>query len=478
VTTRPSARRACAGALAVALAALVVLVPAIAASRPAAAASPSGWCGGSDETAVDRPDIVGGDQIHVVYAHAADGPDRFAEDAPKIVRDVAGIDAWWRRQDPTRTPRFDLASFLFCGSTFGTLDISSVQLPSPNATYRALSDDDFVNQIGRELTSAVLPAPGSTDAVVANQVANTKKYLLYLDAAEPLVDKCGVTAGDATVGGPAWPSIVFLQPANSDPSLTCDLGEFGSGTGFPAGTAAHELVHNFDQITTVRPHACFLDPAHVCDSPFDLMYGKEPAAAGIDQDVLDVGHDDYYETPGPQFDVRTSPWLDHLDTPAVTLTVTAQPAAAGAVHMSSTALACTDQCRQRWDDGAAISVWQQAAPGFAFAGWSGACATDDPICNSGLHGDTAVVARFVPLVAVPVVVHGSGSVTTTRDGGQECRRRCTWKLPRDERVVVVAHARRHARFTGWKGRGCKTTRPSCVLVVGTRSRPVAVFDAG
>ena len=36
------------------------------------------------------------------------------------------IDAWWRRQDPTRTSRFDLASFLFCGSTFGTLDISII----------------------------------------------------------------------------------------------------------------------------------------------------------------------------------------------------------------------------------------------------------------------------------------------------------------------------------------------------------------
>src|SRR5262249_14765875 len=144
-----------------------------------------------------------------------------------------------------------------------------------------------VDQIGKELESAVLPPAGSTDSVTAGQVADTKKYLLYLDAVDPLVDKCGVTAGDATVGGPAWPSIVFLQPVSSDPSLTCDLAAFGTGTGFPAATAAHELVHNFDQDTPVRPHACYLDPAHVCDSRYDLMYGGEPAATGITQDILD-----------------------------------------------------------------------------------------------------------------------------------------------------------------------------------------------
>jgi hypothetical protein len=456
---------------------LVALGGEVGATRSAAAAPAPGWCGGTDETVIDRPDTVGGQQIHVVYARAADVPDRFVQDAPKIVRDVAGVDAWWRRQDPTRTPRFDLASYLFCGAAFGNLDISSVQLPSPNAAYAALSDSDFVDRIGHELASAVLPVAGSTDSVVASQVANTKKYLVYLDAADPLVDKCGVTAGDATVGGPSWPSIVFLQPVSSDPSLTCDLGEFGTGTGFPAGTAAHELVHNFDQVTPVRPHACFVDPAHVCDSGFDLMYGKEPAATGINEDVLDAGHDDYYETPGPQFDVRTSPWLAHLDAPPVTLTVTAEPATSGSVHVSSTSLACTDRCTQAWDDGSPVSVWEQPAPGFAFSGWTGACAKDASICNADLHGDAALEAHFVPLLAVAVVVRGPGSVATARGDAEECSRRCTWRLPRGGRVVVVAQPRRHARFMGWQGRGCRSTRPTCVLVVDARSRPVAVFDA-
>src|SRR5689334_18244598 len=149
-----------------------ILLPAP--TRRAVAATSAQWCGGTDETAVDRADTVGGQQIHVVYAHASDVPDHFAQDVPKIVRDVAGVDAWWRGQDPTRTPRFDLAPFLFCGSKFGALDISSVQLPSPNAAYRAMTDNDFVDQIGKDLKSAVLPPAGSTDAVTAGQVADTK----------------------------------------------------------------------------------------------------------------------------------------------------------------------------------------------------------------------------------------------------------------------------------------------------------------
>jgi hypothetical protein len=54
--------------------------------------------------------------VHVVYAFPADGADRFATAASQIATDVAAIDAWWRREDPTRTPRFDRGRQL--GATF------------------------------------------------------------------------------------------------------------------------------------------------------------------------------------------------------------------------------------------------------------------------------------------------------------------------------------------------------------------------
>ena len=68
--------------------------------------------------------------MHVVYARPPGAPDRFAALAPRIVGDVVAFDAWWRREDPARAPRFDLFPLpLGCASPFGALDISAVQLP-------------------------------------------------------------------------------------------------------------------------------------------------------------------------------------------------------------------------------------------------------------------------------------------------------------------------------------------------------------
>src|SRR5205807_742720 len=61
------------------------------------------WCGGANLAQTDRkPDLLSGNQIDVIYAHAADAPDHFAQLASPIATDVAAVDAWWRKQDPTR----------------------------------------------------------------------------------------------------------------------------------------------------------------------------------------------------------------------------------------------------------------------------------------------------------------------------------------------------------------------------------------
>src|SRR3954463_4629871 len=105
--------------------ALAALAVALAAPAASAKAPFTQWCGGSEETAADRvPDTVDAFQVHVVYAVPAGGADRFAQLVSPIATDMASIDAWWRNQDSTRTPRFDLASFTGCATTFGRLDVS------------------------------------------------------------------------------------------------------------------------------------------------------------------------------------------------------------------------------------------------------------------------------------------------------------------------------------------------------------------
>src|ERR687887_1282340 len=103
-----------------------------------AAAGAVAWCG-SGETSVNRPDsadvaLSSPNLVHVSYVVPSDGADRFASFAPAIVSDLAAADAWWRAQDPTRTPRFDLADFP-CSTTLGRLDLSFARLPNPGGAY-------------------------------------------------------------------------------------------------------------------------------------------------------------------------------------------------------------------------------------------------------------------------------------------------------------------------------------------------------
>ena len=86
--------RLVAGALALGL----VTAAAPMAALPAHAAPlPGVWCG-PGESVTDLPDTVSGAQIHVVYAYGADLPDRSDFWAPRIVRDLAGVDEWWQRR--------------------------------------------------------------------------------------------------------------------------------------------------------------------------------------------------------------------------------------------------------------------------------------------------------------------------------------------------------------------------------------------
>ena len=123
--------------------------------------------------------------------------------ARDIIRDLAGVDSWWRSQDPARTPRFDLATFPDCDTEFGALDLSSVQLSADNATLDPTAPD-FTSRMGSELTRA-----GFTNT--------DKKYLVFYDGAGP-ADFCGVSNGSPSRGGPSVASYVFSR------GMACCLG--------------------------------------------------------------------------------------------------------------------------------------------------------------------------------------------------------------------------------------------------------------
>jgi hypothetical protein len=220
---------------------LVVLLIAAAPQAARAAAPFTPWCGGGEEAAADRqPDAVSAFQIHVVYALPSDGTDRFAERVSLIDTDAAAMDVWWRGQDPTRTPRFDLHTFSACASIFGQLDVSFARLPHDGAFYGSTGEQ-------YRLIRSDLDAAGFGDP--------DKKYLVYYDG--PALAKgagvvCGQSETGITEGGPSAYSIVYLG----------DFCASGLGVGGVATvTATHELIHGLNALVTPGPpHPCPRDP--------------------------------------------------------------------------------------------------------------------------------------------------------------------------------------------------------------------------
>jgi hypothetical protein len=273
------------------LAAAVLALAVVLAATPALSAQqgtpPTRLC--AVATGSDQPDIVSAFLVHVVYAVPADAADRFGERSLPILSDLASIEAWWQAQDTTRSPRFDLLGG-DCDSRMGRLDVSHVRLPR-EAAYYADPRQGF-ERIVADIES--LPLAFS---------APEKKYLVYYDGPVQRRSICGTSPlGPARANAC---SVVYV-----DSLCGGDLGRGGEA----ASVAVHELVHSLAALP--RAHPCAGNQAHACDNWQDILYPAVESGTRLDRLFLDIGHDDYYglATPnGSSFDVRDSPFLEHLD---------------------------------------------------------------------------------------------------------------------------------------------------------------------
>jgi hypothetical protein len=260
-----------------------------------AAVSPSRWCG-PGEAVADLADTGGNAfEVHVVYAYPADGTDRFASLSLGIARDVAAIDTWWRAQDSSHTPRFDLAAFPGCDTAFGQLDITAVKLPRPTGYYSSL--DTVLTRLADDLDEAP-NSLGDPD----------KKYLVLYDGAlqQPGGDYvvCGLSPARRSEGGGASYAAVFL-------TSPCGDG-LGAATN-TAGAMAHELIHNLGALVSPGPpHACPDTPGHPCDSDADVLSATGEYGRILTELQLDVGRDDYYGHSGTWWDIQDSVFLDRV----------------------------------------------------------------------------------------------------------------------------------------------------------------------
>ena len=433
------------------IASLLVLLAAFAGALVAAppshaAASVVGWCGGTEESSADRlPELQASpNQIRVVYAIPADGPDNFAADAPLIATDIAAIDAWWQAQDPSRTPRFDLYPFAGCPAGFGQLDLGFVRLPQPGSAYLD-----------------VLARLQAVDADLAGVLNMTqqRKTLVYYDGPVAADDFGQNVCGTSTqgLGGQRGVSVVWLQACDAD------LGSAGQ----KARTTAHELLHNLGAVPTRGPpHECPPpNDGHVCPDPTDLMFPFVAAGETLAEAVLDVGRDDYYGHNGAWPDAQDSPWLERLPQQQLVVAVTGS---AGTVRSAPNSISCPPSCTAVVDKGTAVTLTTVPGAGTRFVAWSGAC-VGIGTCTVTMDSAKDVTALFGATFKLAVRVNGRGTVV---GGGLSCPARCAASLPGGVSVLRAKPATGY-RFAGWSG-DCHGNR-TCTLGGDRQHRVTARF---
>ncbi len=383
----------------------------LASSSPSArvpARTAATWCGTPTQADL-APNAVAGSPVHWVYAIPSDGPDRFSSYGSLMQGDAESIDAWWRGQDPLRTPRNDLAPFS-CGSqldlTLFRLTQSSSQLSSVDARFNAITSSLMMRGFGSRHT----------------------KYLVYYDGpVEP--DICG--QGGSSSSGLGF-AVVYVQACPGVPWNT---------------TAAHELVHALGAVSSSAPNNCpEPDDGHTCDNPYDLMFpfGDETPITGL---TLDSGRDDYYGHAGAWFDTQDSPWLVQLDRQVpFALTVSGS----GSVTADVPGLHCSQSCTTTWSAGTAIELSATPTAGTKLVNWGASC-SGRSTCKVVVEPGRSVSAVFAPAAyRLTVAVSGRGTVRSSRPG-IACPTRCSALVPSYETTRLTPAPAKGWRFKQWSG---------------------------
>jgi hypothetical protein len=403
---------------------LVVLAP----------ASPNASIFALPRATADRPDDLGGLQVHVVYAVPSDGADRAFDTSGDLENTTAANQRWLAAQTGGRALRLD--------THLGSLDVTFHRLPRSDADYRALGRG------ARDLIEADLRAAGL--------VTSKKIYPVYYDGTN------GVTCG-----GGSWPpslqgtvGVYYLR--SQIPGLAPCFDYFappGGPSRYPEFSMLHEMMHVLGIVGTCAPH--HHDAGHVNESPTDLMWS---GVGSWSPSVLDVGRDDYYGAGIPGCaDLATAGFLSaDADFP---LTVAKEGNGAGRVSSATwNAIDCGAACSAPYSRGTVVRLTAEPDAGLRFVGWGGDCSGTGP-CVVTMTGPKTVSARFeIPPKTMSVELAGAGRGTVTSVPGTiSCLPNCGADFAHGTVVRLTAVARAGSRFAGWSG-DCTGTR-ACTLTM-------------
>ena len=390
------------------------------------------WCGTPSQTDL-APNTVAGFPVHWIYAIPSDGADRFATFASTMQTDAEAIDAWWRREDPTRTLRNDLTQ-LQCGQQ---LDLTALRAQLPGA--QLAGPDVRFGAIFNSLLAANFRSPFT-------------KYVVYYDGPVTDSDICGQGGSDSSGIGLA---VLYVQACA------------GVST---ASVVAHELLHAFGAVPDGAPHNCPApNDGHTCDATTDLMY---PFIDGspLSSKLLDPGRDDYYGHSAGFGDSQDSPWLVQLDRQQPFTVTISGP---GQVSANAPGLQCAQTCTTTWNADTPLRLTATPSAGTKLVRWGGSCAGAGACSVTATEGAT-VSALFAPIVfRLTVSVGGRGTVRSSRSG-ITCRPRCSASFPSYVPVRLTATPAKGWKLRSWRG-ACRGKNRTCSVPMTAAASARATF---
>ncbi|MDG4556292.1 MAG: hypothetical protein P9F19_02675 [Candidatus Contendobacter sp.] len=155
------------------------------------------------------------------------------------------------------------------------------------------------------------------------------------------------------------------------------------------------------------------------------------------------------------------------------LTVLKAGAGTGTVTSAPTGIDCGVDCDESYPAGAVVTLTATAAPGSAFAGWSGACTGTAATCTVTMDAAQTVTATFAPLHALTVFKAGAGAVTSS-PAGIDCGADCDERYLAGTAVTLTATAASGSAFAGWSG-ACAGTTTTCTVTMDAAQTVTATF---
>jgi uncharacterized repeat protein (TIGR02543 family) len=159
----------------------------------------------------------------------------------------------------------------------------------------------------------------------------------------------------------------------------------------------------------------------------------------------------------------------------------------GRVTSTPVGIDCGERCWEKFPEGKNVTLMAEAANGWTFDGWGGACSGTSVACTVSMNEDLSVSATFErnddPEPPLPPGTHrlsvtlqgvGSGSVTSQLVG-IDCPDECSAEFADGTAVTLTATPAEDSHFTGWGG-ACEGTNATCTATINQDTSVTASFQ--